>query len=135
MAKSTDQRIKNILQKKAKEKEAAEQAKKQAQERSNERQATAENVGEKWSADTHIIAEILKDFEQKMSALGLQLAFQDEGQKGDALAEGDASSAAFPEVTYKLRSTSILPAKYTPFRVRKLGILRFNLPAILSSQC
>jgi hypothetical protein len=44
MAESTDQRIKNILQKKAKEKEAAEQAKKQAQERSNERQATAENV-------------------------------------------------------------------------------------------
>jgi hypothetical protein len=88
MAESTDQRIKNILQKKAKEKEAAEQAKKQAQERSNERQATAENVRKKWSADTHIIAEILKDFEQKMSALGLQLAFQDEGQKGDALAGG-----------------------------------------------
>jgi hypothetical protein len=88
MAESTDQRIKNILQKKAKEKEAAEQAKKQVQERSNERQAIAENVRKKWSADTHIIAEILKDFEQKMSALGLQLAFQDEGQKGDALAGG-----------------------------------------------
>jgi tetrahydromethanopterin S-methyltransferase subunit A len=76
MAESTDQRIKNILQKKAKEKEVAEQAKKQAQERSNERQATAENVRKKWSADTHIIAEILKDFEQKMSALGKYLRQQ-----------------------------------------------------------
>ncbi len=88
MAESTDQRIENILRKKAKEKEAAEQAKKQAEQRSNEQQAIAEHVRKKWTVDTHIIAEILKDFEQRMSALGLQLAFQDEGQKGAALAGG-----------------------------------------------
>jgi hypothetical protein len=88
MAESIDQRIENILRKKAKEKQAAEQEKSQAERRSNEHQATAEHVRRKWTADAHIIAEILKDFEQKMSPLGLQLAFQDAGQKGDALAVG-----------------------------------------------
>ena len=88
MAESTDQRIQKLLWNKAKEKEADELEKKRAEQQNNERRATAELVRQKWAADTHIITEILKDFEQKMSALGLQLIFQDAGQKGDALAVG-----------------------------------------------
>ena len=87
-AESTDQRIQKLLRNKAKQKEADELKTKLAEEQNNERQATAEHVRQKWVTDTHIIAEILKDFEQKMSALGLQLTFQDAGQKGDALAVG-----------------------------------------------
>ena len=88
MAESTDQRIQKILRSKAKEKEADDLEKKLATDQSNEREATAERVRQKWAADTHIIAEILKDFEQKMTALGLELVFQDAGQKGDVLAVG-----------------------------------------------
>ena len=91
MAESTDQRIQKILRNKAKEKEADDLEKKLAKDRSDERQATADRVRQKWTADTYIIAEILKDFEQKMSALELQLTFQDTGQKGDALAVGHIS--------------------------------------------
>src|SRR5277367_2244686 len=46
----------------------------------------------------------------------------------------DASPVAFPEVICKLRSTSVPPAKYKPFRVRNLGIFRPNLRARLSSR-
>ena len=95
MAESTDQRIQKILRSKAKEKEADDLEK---TDQSNEREATAERVRQKWAADTHIIAEILKDFEQKMTALGLELVFQDAGQKGDVLAV-DASAVEFPDVT------------------------------------
>ncbi len=88
MAESTDQRIQKLLRNKAKQKEADELKTKLAEEQNNEQQATAQYVRQKWATDTHIIAEILKDFEQKMSALGLQLTFEDAGQKGDALAVG-----------------------------------------------
>ena len=88
MAETTDQRIQKLLRNTAKQKEADELEKKLVEEQNNERQATAEHVRQKWVTDIHIIAEILKDFEQKMSALGLQLTFQDAGQKGDALAVG-----------------------------------------------
>jgi len=91
MAESTDQRIQKILRSKAKEKEADDLEKKLAKDQSNERQEMAERVTQKWMADTYVIAEILKDFEQKMSALELQLTFQDAGQKGDALAVGHIS--------------------------------------------
>jgi hypothetical protein len=91
MAESTDQRIQKILRNKAKEKEADDLEKKLAKDQSNERQETAERVKQKWTADTYVIAEILKDFEQKMSALELQLTFQDAGQKGNALAVGRIS--------------------------------------------
>jgi hypothetical protein len=91
MVESTDQRIKKILTSNAKEKKADELEKKLAEEQNNEQQATAERVRQKWAADTYIIAEILKDFEQKMSALGLQLTFQDAGQKGNLLAIGHIS--------------------------------------------
>lgn len=91
MAESTDQRIQKILRSKAKEKEADDLEKKLAKDQSNERQEMAERVMQKWTADTYVIAEILKDFEQKMSALELQLMFQDAGQKGDALAVGRIS--------------------------------------------
>ena len=118
MAESTDQRIQKILRIKAKEKEADDLEKKLAKDRSNERQETADRVRQKWTADTYIIAEILKDFEQKMSALELQLAFQDTGQKGDALAVGHISgrvSASDLQVTL----TSIPRAKSAPFKDRR----------------
>jgi hypothetical protein len=105
MAESTDQRIQKILRNKAKEKEADDLEKKLAKDQSNERQETAERVKQKWTADTYVIAEILKDFEQKMSALELQLTFQDAGQKGNALAVGRISGP-FPGVICKLHSTS-----------------------------
>jgi hypothetical protein len=95
MAESTDQRIQKLLRNKAKQNEADELQKKLADELNNERQATAEHVKQKWATDTHIIAEILKDFEQKMSRLGLQLTFQDAGQKGDALAVGGITGRVF----------------------------------------
>jgi hypothetical protein len=88
MAETTDQRIKNILRKRAKEEDAAKLEKRQAEERSNERKTTADHVRRKWTTDTKIIAEVLRDFEQKMSALELQLIFEDEDQKGDAIAGG-----------------------------------------------
>jgi hypothetical protein len=88
MPESTDQRIKRLLQRKAAEAETAEKAKQQADKQQHERQEVAERAKEKWTADTYIIAEILKDFEQKMSAFGVQLAFKDEGEKGDSLARG-----------------------------------------------
>ena len=134
MAKSTDQRIQRILRNKAKEKEADDFEKKLAKDRSNERQETADRVRQKWTADTYIIAEILKDFEQKMSALELQLAFQDAGQKGDALAVGHISGRV-PQVICKLHSTSIPRAKSTPFRDRSPDIFRANLLARLNSRC
>jgi hypothetical protein len=88
MPESTDQRIKRLLQKKAAEAETAEKVKQQADKQEHERQNVAERVKEKWTADTYVIAEILREFEQKMSAFGVQLAFQDEGEKGDSLARG-----------------------------------------------
>ena len=91
MAESTDQRIEKILRSKAKEKEADDLEKKLAKNQSNARQETAERVMQKWTADTYVIAEILKDFERAMSALELQLTFQDADQKGDALAVGRIS--------------------------------------------
>jgi hypothetical protein len=88
MTETTNQRIKNILRKRAKEGDAAEQEKRQAEERINEQKTTADRVRRKWSADTKIMAEILTDFEQKMLPLGLKLMFEDEGQKGDSIAGG-----------------------------------------------
>lgn len=88
MSETTDQRIKNILRKRAKEEDTAKQEKRQAEERSNEQKITADQVRRKWTADTKIIAEILSDFEKKMSPLELQLMFEEEDQKGDAIAGG-----------------------------------------------
>jgi hypothetical protein len=88
MADTTDQRIKNILRKRAKEEDAAKQEKRQAEERSNEQKTTADQVRKKWTADTKMIAEILSDFEQKLSPLELQLMFEEEDQKGEAIAGG-----------------------------------------------
>ena len=88
VSESTDQRIKRVLQKKATEAATAEKAKQRADRQEYERQDVAERVQEKWTADTYVIVEILKDFEQKMSAIGVQLTFQDIGQRGDALAVG-----------------------------------------------
>ncbi len=133
MGASTDQRIENILRKTAKEKEVAEQAKKQAEERSNEQQATAEHVRKKWTADTHAIAEILKDFERKMSALALQLTFEDESQKGDALAGGrifGRVSGSDLQVTLKVDPTGEIHA----FQGPKAGhvAIQFTSPSKLS---
>ena len=116
MAKSTDQHIQKILRSKAKEKQADDLEQKLAKDRSNERQETADRVRQKWTADRYIIAEILKDFEQKMSALELQLTFQDTGQKGDALAVGHSYICPHvsPQVICKLHSMSIPRAKSTP---------------------
>ena len=133
MAESTDQRIQKILRSKAKEKEAADLEKKLAKDRSNERQATADRVRQKWTADTYIIAEILKDFEQKMSALELQLTFQDTGQKGDALAVGHISGRVSAS-DLQVHSTSIPRAKSTHFRYRRPDIFRANLLARLNSR-
>lgn len=88
MTKLTDERIQNILRNKAGEIEAAKQAQKQAEELAKSQQALAVSVAKKWAADTHVIAAILKDFEQKMSDLNVHLAFQDEGQQGAMLAVG-----------------------------------------------
>jgi hypothetical protein len=88
MPDSTDQRIKHFLQRKAAEAQIAEKAKQQADREEHERKDVAERVKEKWTTDTYMIAEILKDFEQKMSVVGVQLTFQDAGQKGTALAVG-----------------------------------------------
>jgi len=133
MAESTDQRIQKILRSKAKEKEADDLEKKLAKDRSNERQETAERVRQKWTADTYIIAEILKDFEQKMSALELQLTFQDTGQKGDALAVGHISgrvSASDLQVTLNVHPTGEIHA----FQVPKTGHIssQFTSPSKLS---
>ena len=133
MAESTDQRIQKILQSKAKEKEADDLEKKLAKDRSNKRQETAERVRQKWTADTYIIAEILKDFEQKMSALELQLTFQDTGQKGDALAVGHISgrvSASDLQVTLNVHPTGEIHA----FQGPKTGHIssQFTSPSKLS---
>ena len=133
MAESTDQRIQKLLQNKAKEQEADELEKKLADERSNERRATAEHVRQKWVADTDIIAEILKDFEKKMSALGLRLTFQDAGQKGDALAVGRISgriSGSDLQVTLNVQPTGEIHA----FQGPKVGHIstQFTSPSKLS---
>ena len=133
MAESTDQRIQKLLQNKAKEQEADELEKKLADERSNERRATAEHVRQKWAADTDIIAEILKDFEKKMSALGLRLTFQDAGQKGDALAVGRISgriSGSDLQVTLNVQPTGEIHA----FQGPKVGHIstQFTSPSKLS---
>jgi hypothetical protein len=133
MAESTDQRIQKILQNKAKEKEAADLEKKLAKDRSNKWQETAERVRQKWTADTFIIAEILKDFEQKMSALELRLTFQDTGQKGDALAVGHISgrvSGSDLQVTLNVHPTGEIHA----FQGPKTGHIssQFTSPSKLS---
>jgi hypothetical protein len=117
MAETTDQRIQKLLRNRAKQKEADELEKKLEEEQNNERQATAEHVSQKWVTDTHIIAEILKDFEQKMSALGLQLTFQDAGQKGDALAVGRITgrvSGSDLQVTLNVHRTGEIQAFQGP---------------------
>ena len=88
MSETTDQRIQRILQKKAEEEEAAQQLKKQADEQAKKQHATAKQVKKKWTADTQVIAEILEDFEQKLSPLDLQLKFQDAGQPASTIAAG-----------------------------------------------
>ena len=133
MAESTDQRIQKILRSKAKEREADDLEKKLAKDQSNERQETAERVRQKWAADTHIIAEILKDFEQKLSALELQLVFQDVGQKGDALAVGRISgriSRSDLQVTLNVHPTGEIHA----FQGPKAGHIssQFTSPSKLS---
>jgi hypothetical protein len=133
MAESTDQRIQKILRSKAKKKQADELEKKQAKEQSNERQATAERVRQKWAADTHIIAEILKDFEQKMSALELQLTFQDVGQKSNTLAVGRISgriSGSDLQVTLNVDPNGEIEA----FQAPKVGHVgnQFTSPSKLS---
>lgn len=133
MAESTDQRIQKLLRNKAKEKEADELEKRLAEEKNNERQATAEHVRQKWAIDTHIIAEILKDFEQKMSALELQLTFQDAGQRGDALAVGRITgrvSGSDLQVTLNVHPTGEIHA----FRGPKPGHIQaqFTSPSKLS---
>ena len=133
MAETTDQRIQKLLQNKAKEQEADELEKKLADERSNERRATAEHVRQKWVADTDIIAEILKDFEKKMSDLGLRLTFQDAGQKGDALAVGRISgriSGSDLQVTLNVQPTGEIHA----FQGPKVGHIstQFTSPSKLS---
>ncbi len=133
MAESTDQRIQKILRSKAKEKEADDLEKKLAKDRSNERQEMAERVRQKWAADTHIIAKILKDFEQKMSALGLQLIFQDACQKGDALAVGRITgrvSGNDLQVTLNVHATGEIHA----FQGPKTGHIssQFTSPSKLS---
>jgi hypothetical protein len=133
MAESTDQRIQKILRSKAKEKEADDLEKKLAKDQSNERQETAERVVQKWSTDTYVIAEILKDFEQKMSTLGLQLTFQDAGRKGDALAVGHISgriSGRDLQVTLNVHSNGDIHA----FQGPKAGHIssQFTSPSKLS---
>jgi hypothetical protein len=133
MAESTDQRIQKILRSKAKEKQADDLEKKLAKDRSNERQETADRVRQKWTADRYIIAEILKDFEQKMSALELQLTFQDTGQKGDELAVGHISgrvSASDLQVTLNVHPTGEIHA----FQGPKTGHIssQFTSPSKLS---
>ena len=117
MPESTDQRIKRLLQRKATETEAAEKAKQRAENQKHERQKVAERVKEKWTADTCIIAEILRDFEQKMSAFGVQLAFQDEVEKGDSLARGHIVgrvSGSDLQVTLNVDSTGEIHAFQGP---------------------
>jgi len=88
MAKTTDERIQNILRKKAEELEDTKQEKKQAEELAKSQQATAAAATKKWVADTHVIEAILKDFEQKLSGLDLHLTFQNAGQQRSILAVG-----------------------------------------------
>lgn len=88
MSESTDQRINRILQKKAEDEEAAQQAKRQADEQAKMQHATAKQVKKKWTADTQVIAEILTDFEQRLSPIELQLKFQDAGQPASTIAAG-----------------------------------------------
>jgi hypothetical protein len=80
---ATDDRIRKILETKAQEakheKEAEDQLKQHAE---------TDRSRKKWAEDTHIIADILKDFEQKMAAMKLQLRFQDVGQQGTTIAVG-----------------------------------------------
>ncbi|MGO9698891.1 MAG: hypothetical protein ACLPX7_06465 [Xanthobacteraceae bacterium] len=99
------------IRKKVKETEAAEQTRKQAGGQNNEQQAIAEHVGKKWAADAHIIAKILKDLNKKCQLSDYSWRSKMRAKRVSHLRE-DASSAAFPEVTYKLRPTSIPPAKY-----------------------
>ena len=49
---------------------------------------TAEIVLKKWTADTHLIAAILTELEQKLASADLRLAFQDAGAQDRAIAVG-----------------------------------------------
>ena len=88
MAKTTDERIQNILRKNAEKLAATKQEKNRAEELAKSRQTTAAAATKKWAADTHVIEAILKDFEQKMSGIDLHLTFQSAGQQGSESAVG-----------------------------------------------
>jgi hypothetical protein len=83
---ATDDRIKQILETKAREAKIAEERKKQAEDQLMKHPDLQKSL-KKWTDDTSIIADILKDFEQKMGEF-LQLRFRDMGQQGTAIAVG-----------------------------------------------
>jgi hypothetical protein len=81
---ATDDRIKQILKAKAQETNAAERCKDQLTKHIE----IMQQLRKKWAKDTHIIADILRDFEQKMVDIKVQLQFQDVGQQGTTIAVG-----------------------------------------------
>jgi len=102
MSKSTDERIEEILKAKPEKTNLAEQVKVQAAEAAKQQIATAESIRTKWTDDTHFIVAILKEFEQKLSKLGLELSFQDAGaQQGSMIAQGSISGRT-PETQINL---------------------------------
>jgi hypothetical protein len=89
MSKSTDERIEAILKAKPERTSLAEQVEVQAAAAAKQQIATAESIRTKWTHDTHFIVATLKEFEQKMSALGLELSFQDaDAPQGGLIAQG-----------------------------------------------
>ena len=83
-----DDRIKRFLQKRVENAAAQEKAKREFDALDQAQKKTAEIVLKKWTADTHLIAAILTELEQKLASADLRLAFQDAGAQDRAIAVG-----------------------------------------------
>jgi hypothetical protein len=83
---ATDDRIKQILEAKARELKIAEERKKQAEDQLKKHPDLQKSL-KKWEEDTLTIRDILRDFQQKMADF-LHLDFRDVGQQGTAIAVG-----------------------------------------------
>ena len=88
MSTATDERIRDILRIWT-QNQQADREKKRAQEQTEQQQQLVARIREKWRSDTHLIAAILKDFEQKLAELQVQLVFQDRASAhGETIAVG-----------------------------------------------
>jgi hypothetical protein len=88
MAKSTNDRILRILKEWAGAEPNGQTRNSHADGPTAQGHELKDQIRRKWDADTHVIASILREFCSKMTALNLELTFEERKPQGSALAVG-----------------------------------------------